>query len=231
MASLTKKRKQIQSILMEEKKYTVAEAFKCLSSIQQSNFVERVDVAVNLGVDAKKSDQLIRRSTVLPNGSGKSVRVAVYAHGETAQLVKEAGADIVGSDELVADIQKGIIRFDVLIASPRDMAKLGRLGTILGPRGLMPNPKLGTVTSDLVKGVVDAKSGQISYRTDKNGIIHAPIGAISFSASQIEENLTKLLLDLKQSRPSNAKGVFFRKVTLSTTMGPGLVVDLSSLSA
>ena len=229
MATLTKKRKQILNQIEEGKLYDVAHAMSCFNSIPGASFDERLDVAINLGIDARKSDQLIRRSTVLPNGSGKSAVVAVYAQDSVADGLRDAGADIVGSDGLVADIQNGIINFDVLLAAPKDMSRLGRLGTILGPRGLMPNPKLGTVTNDLVKAVKDAKSGQISYRTDKNGIVHAPIGLVSFSADHVEENLNKLLSDLKTARPVSAKGVFFKKVTLSTTMGPGLVIDLSSL--
>lgn len=229
MAILTKKRKQILNKIEEGKVYNVADAMSCFNSMPRASFDERLDVAINLGIDARKSDQLIRRSTVLPNGSGKSSVVAVYAQDSVAGSLRDAGADIVGSDELVADIQKGIIKFDVLLAAPKDMSRLGRLGTILGPRGLMPNPKLGTVTNDLVKAVEDAKSGQISYRTDKNGIVHVPIGLASFAAEHVEENLNKLLSDLKSARPASAKGVFLKKVTLSTTMGPGLVIDLSSL--
>jgi large subunit ribosomal protein L1 len=228
MSKLSKRQKEIAS-LVQDKKYAIDEAVALLSSLPSTKFKERLDVAISLGIDARKSDQLIRQATILPKGSGKEIRVGVFAQDAAVEGLKAAGADIVGSTDLIEDIQKGKIEFDVLLTAPRDMAKLGRLGAVLGPRGLMPNPKLGTVTNNLESAVSDAKSKQIRYKTDKSGIVHTAIGRIDFSAGDIKENLLCLLEDLKKARPANAKGVYFQKICLSTTMGPGLNIDLASV--
>jgi len=193
-------------------------------------FRETVEVAVNLGVDPRKSDQMVRGSTVLPNGTGKSTRVAVFAQGEQAEAAQSAGADVVGFEDLAERIQGGELDFDVVIASPDAMRVVGRLGQILGPRGLMPNPKVGTVTQDVAQAVKNAKAGQVRYRTDKNGIIHAPIGKIDFDANALRENLQALINDLTKAKPSTSKGMYMKRITVASTMGPGLKVDKASLS-
>jgi large subunit ribosomal protein L1 len=193
-------------------------------------FKESVDVAVNLGVDPRKSDQVVRGSTVLPNGTGKTVRVAVFAQGENAEKAKAAGADIVGFEDLAESIKGGDLDFGVVIATPDAMRVVGQLGQILGPRGLMPNPKVGTVTMDVATAVKNAKAGQVRFRTDKNGIIHAGVGQVDFAAGSVKENIEALIADLKKLKPASSKGVYVKKVTLSTTMGPGLTIDQASLS-
>jgi large subunit ribosomal protein L1 len=230
MAKLTKRARAIKEKVDASKQYVAEEAFALLKELSTVKFAESVDVAVNLGVDARKSDQVVRGSTVLPKGTGKSVRVAVFAQGANADAAKEAGADVVGFEDLAADIKAGNMDFDVVIATPDAMRVVGQLGQILGPRGLMPNPKVGTVTPDVVQAVNNAKAGQVRYRNDKAGIIHCPIGRVGFEPADLLENLNALLVDLKKAKPSSAKGVYLRKVTVSTTMGPGLVVDQSSLS-
>lgn len=231
MAKLTKRQKLIQEKIDSEKAYSVEEAVAILGELsKQVKFTESVDISVNLGVDARKSDQAVRGSTVLPNGTGKTVRVAVFTQGENAEKAKEAGADIVGMDELAAEVKAGKMDFDVVVASPDAMRVVGQLGQVLGPRGLMPNPKVGTVTPDVATAVKNAKAGQVRYRTDKNGIIHTLVGNVEFSADAIKQNVEALLADLKKAKPASAKGVYMKKITLSSTMGPGLTIDQSSVS-
>ena len=230
MAKLTKKTKLINSKIDGAKQYTVAEAVQLLKEVATSKFKESVDVSVNLGVDPRKSDQNVRGATVLPNGTGKSVRVAVFAQGANAEAAQAAGADIVGMDDLGEQIKKGEMNFDVVIASPDAMRVVGQLGQILGPRGLMPNPKVGTVTADVATAVKNAKSGQVRYRTDKAGIIHCTVGKIDFDAEAIQGNLEALLADLKKAKPTAAKGIYIKKITLSSTMGPGIWLDSASLA-
>jgi large subunit ribosomal protein L1 len=231
MARLTKRLKSIKDKVQSGKVYAIDEAFDVLKSVSSVKFVESVDVAVNLGVDPRKSDQAVRGATVLPHGTGKSVRVAVFAQGANAEAALAAGADIVGMDDLGAQVKAGELNFDVVIAAPDAMRVVGQLGQILGPRGLMPNPKTGTVTPDVATAVKNAKAGQVRYRTDKKGIIHCTIGKISFEPSALKENLEALLLDLKKLKPSTSKGVYVKKVTVSSTMGPGLTVDQNTLAA
>ena len=200
-----------------------------LSELSTVKFKESLDVAINLGVDPRKSDQVVRGATVMPNGTGKDVRVAVFTQGANADAAKEAGADIVGMDELAEQVKKGQMDFDVVIASPDAMRVVGQLGQILGPRGLMPNPKVGTVTPDVATAVKNAKAGQVRFRTDKNGIIHTTLGKVGFDAVSVQGNLEALVADLKKLKPSSSKGVYFKKITLSTTMGPGLTIDHSAL--
>ncbi|KAA1170469.1 50S ribosomal protein L1 [Marinobacter salinexigens] len=231
MAKLSKRQKLIREKVESTRSYSVDEAVALLVELGQSvKFKESVDVAVNLGVDARKSDQVVRSSTVLPHGTGKSVRVAVFTQGANAEKATAAGADIVGMDDLAEEVKKGNMDFDVVIATPDAMRVVGQLGQILGPRGLMPNPKVGTVTPDVETAVKNAKAGQVRYRTDKNGIIHAPLGNIEFSAQTIKENLEALVADLKKAKPSSAKGVYLKKITLSSTMGPGLTIDQGGLN-
>ena len=230
MAKLSKRARAIREKMEPGKQYPVQEAFALLKDISSVKFNESVDVAVNLGVDPRKSDQVVRGSTVLPNGTGKTVRVAVFAQGANADAAKEAGADIVGFEGLAADIKGGMLDFDVVIASPDAMRVVGQLGQILGPRGLMPNPKVGTVTPNVAEGVHNAKAGQVRYRTDKAGIIHCTIGKVSFEPAALQQNLEALLTDLKKMKPSAAKGVYMEKVTVSSTMGPGLAVEQASLT-
>lgn len=230
MAKLTKRLKAIAEKVQVGKAYAADEAFSLLKSLTSVKFVESVDVAVNLGVDPRKSDQTVRGATVLPRGTGKTVRVAVFAQGANADAAKAAGAEIVGMDDLAAQVKAGELNFDVVIASPDAMRVVGQLGQILGPRGLMPNPKVGTVTPDVAGAVRNAKAGQVRYRTDKKGIIHCTIGKVSFEETALKENLEALLVDLKKLKPSTSKGVYIKKVTVSSTMGPGLPVDQSSLS-
>jgi large subunit ribosomal protein L1 len=229
MAKLTKRQKLIAEKVEAGKVYSVEEAVGLLTELSKVKFQESVDVAVNLGIDARKSDQNVRSSTVLPHGTGKTVRVAVFTQGANAEAATAAGADVVGMDDLAAQMKGGDLDFDVVIASPDAMRVVGQLGQVLGPRGLMPNPKVGTVTPDVATAVNNAKAGQIRYRNDKNGIIHSTIGKADFSADKIKENLQALLVDLKKAKPSSAKGAYMKKVTLSTTMGPGLAVDFSAL--
>ena len=232
MAKVTKRQQLIASKVEAGKLYTVAEAAAILSELASSvNFKESVDVAVNLGIDARKSDQNVRSATVLPHGTGKTMRVAVFTAGANAEAAKEAGADVVGMEDLAAQMKEGDLNYDVVIASPDAMRVVGALGQILGPRGLMPNPKVGTVTPNVAEAVKNAKAGQVRYRNDKNGIIHTSIGKVEFSASALQENLEALLVDLKKAKPSTSKGVYMKKVTISSTMGPGLVIDQASLNA
>jgi large subunit ribosomal protein L1 len=232
MAKLTKRQKLVQEKVQAEKAYSVEEAVALLSELSSGvKFNESIDVAINLGVDARKSDQAVRGSTVLPNGTGKTVRVAVFTQGENAEKAKAAGADIVGMDDLAAEVKAGNMDFDVVVASPDAMRVVGQLGQILGPRGLMPNPKVGTVTPDVATAVKNAKAGQVRYRTDKNGIIHTIVGNVEFSAESIKQNIEALVADLKKAKPASAKGVYMKKVTLSSTMGPGLLIDQSSVAS
>ena len=230
MAKLTKRAKVIASKVQNGKAYPIEEAVALLTELGTVKFKESIDVAINLGVDPRKSDQNVRGTTTLPHGTGKTVRVAVFAQGANAEKAKEAGADIVGFDDLAASIKAGKIDFDVVIASPDAMRVVGQLGTILGPKGLMPNPKVGTVTPDVAGAVRNAKAGQVRYRTDKNGIIHGGIGKVGFNAEAIRGNLEALLSDLKRAKPSTSKGIYVQKVVLSSTMGPGLLVDHSTLN-
>lgn len=231
MARLTKRQKAINGKIQPGKLYDVVEAASLLGELSKVKFKESIDVAVNLGIDPKKSDQNVRGASVLPHGTGKTVRVAVFAQGNNAEAAKAAGADIVGFDDLAERIQGGTIDFDVVIATPDAMRVVGKLGTVLGPRGLMPNPKVGTVTPDVVTAVKNAKAGQVRYRADKGGIVHCTIGQVGFSPVQIKENLEALLADLKKIKPATSKGSYVKKVTLSSTMGPGLVIDQAGLSS
>lgn len=230
MAKLTKRQKAIASAIEANKVYTLEEAVQVLSSLPAVKFKESLDVSVNLGVDPRKSDQVVRGATTLPAGTGKTVRVAVFAQGAAAEAAKAEGADIVGFDDLAESIQAGNLDFDVVIAAPDAMRVVGKLGTILGPRGLMPNPKVGTVTPDVATAVKNAKAGQARYRVDKGGIIHAAIGQVGFEAAAIRQNLETLVADLKRLKPATSKGIYIKKITLSSTMGPGLVVDVANVS-
>ena len=229
MAKLTKRAKAISEKVTPGKLYTLEEALGLLKDFSTVKFKESVDVSVNLGIDARKSDQAVRGATVLPNGTGKTVRVAVFTQGANADAAKEAGADIIGMDELAEEIKNGKMDFDVVIASPDAMRVVGKLGQILGPRGLMPNPKVGTVAQDVGAAVRNAKAGQVRYRTDKAGIIHCPIGRVDFEIEALKENLSALLADLMKAKPTSAKGIYMKKLSVSTTMGPGLQVDTSAL--
>ncbi len=229
MAKLSKKAKIIKAKVNRTKQYSVSEAVNLLKELGTAKFVESVDVSVNLGVDPRKSDQNVRGATVLPHGTGKTVRVAVFTQGPNAEAAKAAGADIVGMDDLADLVKKGEMNFDVVIASPDAMRVVGQLGQILGPRGLMPNPKVGTVTPDVATAVKNAKSGQVRYRTDKGGIIHCTLGKVSFDAEAVAGNLEALLADLRKLKPTAAKGVYIKKITLSSTMGPGLWIEQSSI--
>ena len=231
MAKLSKKAKLVKSKVDRSKQYSIIEAVGILKELGTSKFNEAIDVSVNLGVDPRKSDQNVRGATVLPNGTGKSVRVAVFTQGANADAAIAAGADIVGMDDLGDLVKKGEMNFDVVIASPDAMRVVGQLGQILGPRGLMPNPKVGTVTTDVATAVRNAKSGQVRYRTDKGGIIHCTLGKVAFDATAIQGNLEALLSDLRKAKPTAAKGVYIKKITLSSTMGPGLWLDTSSISS
>jgi large subunit ribosomal protein L1 len=230
MSKLSKRQKAISEKIEPGKVYSLEDAIALLKEVSSVKFEETIDVAVNLGVDARKSDQQVRGATTLPAGSGKDVRVAVFTSGANAEAAKEAGADFIGMDDLAEQIKGGMMDFDVVVASPDAMRVVGQLGQILGPRGLMPNPKTGTVTPNVAEAVKNAKSGQIRYRTDKNGIIHGALGKLSFEADAVRANLEALLSDLKRAKPASSKGIFMKKVTVSTTMGPGIVVDLSGLS-
>ncbi|MGF1772433.1 50S ribosomal protein L1 [Vibrio maritimus] len=229
MAKLTKRMRVIREKVDVTKEYEINEAVALLKELATAKFVESVDVAVNLGIDARKSDQNVRGATVLPHGTGREIRVAVFTQGANAEAAKEAGADIVGMEDLAEQVKKGEMNFDVVVASPDAMRVVGQLGTILGPRGLMPNPKVGTVTPNVAEAVKNAKAGQVRYRNDKNGIVHTTIGKVNFEANQLQENLETLLVALKKAKPSSAKGTFLKKISISTTMGAGVAVDLSTL--
>jgi large subunit ribosomal protein L1 len=229
MAKLSKRQKAIAEKVDRSRLYPAEEAFGLLKDVSAVKFAESVDVSVNLGVDPRKSDQVVRGSTVLPNGTGKTVRVAVFTQGPNADAAKEAGADIVGMEDLAADVKAGNLNFDVVVASPDAMRVVGQLGQILGPRGLMPNPKVGTVTPNVAEAVKNAKAGQVRYRTDKAGIIHCAIGKVDFEPAALIQNLEALLADLQKAKPSAAKGVYMKKISVSTTMGPGVQLDQSSL--
>ena len=230
MAKMSKRKQAFRERVDPHHEYGVDEAFSLLAELSSVRFEESVEVAVNLGVDARKSDQMVRGSTVLPNGTGKEMRVAVFAQGDQAEAAQEAGADVVGMEDLAERVQGGELDFDVVIASPDAMRVVGKLGQILGPRGLMPNPKVGTVTQDVAQAVRNAKAGQVRYRIDKNGIIHAPLGKIDFAPSALRENLQALVNDLNKAKPSTSKGIYMKRITVSSTMGPGLKVDKASLS-
>jgi large subunit ribosomal protein L1 len=229
MAKLTKRAKAFKEKVEEGKLYAIDEAVTLLSELSTVKFTESIDISINLGVDPKKSDQVVRGATVLPNGTGKDVRVAVFAQGEKADEASAAGADIVGMDDLAEAIKGGELNFDVAIATPDSMRVVGQLGQVLGPRGLMPNPRLGTVTMDVGEAVRNAKAGQVRYRTDKNGIVHGGIGKVGFEAAAIKENIEALIADLKKAKPTTAKGTYLKKVVLSTTMGAGILIDQTSL--
>ena len=226
---ITKKRKLINEKIDKEKLYSADEALTLVKEFASAKFEESIDVSINLGVDPKQSDQVVRGSTVLPNGTGKIVRVAVFAQGENAEKAKSVGADIVGFEDLAEEIKSGKMDFEVVIATPDAMRIVGQLGQILGPRGLMPNPKVGTVTPDVETAVKNAKAGQVRYRTDKAGIIHCSIGSSKFEVNKLHENLNALLSDLKKAKPASAKGIYLKKMTMSSTMGPGIKVDQGSL--
>ena len=230
MAKLSKRQKAIREMIDPDKQYAVSEAFDLLKSFPPAKFTESIDVSVNLGVDPRKSDQVVRGSSVLPNGTGKSVRVAVFTQGANAEAAKEAGADFVGMDDLADEVKKGMLDFDVVVASPDAMRVVGQLGQILGPRGLMPNPKVGTVTPNVGEAVKNAKSGQVQFRTDKAGIIHSAIGNVEFDSAALEENLNALMQELNKLKPSSAKGTYVKKVSVSTTMGGGVAIDTSTLN-
>ncbi|GAA3718940.1 50S ribosomal protein L1 [Oceanisphaera sediminis] len=231
MAKLTKRMRTIRERVNASQEYQINEAVALLQELATAKFVESIDVAVNLGIDARKSDQNVRGATVLPNGTGRDVRVAVFAQGANAEAAKAAGAELVGMDDLADLVKKGEMDFDVVIASPDAMRVVGQLGQILGPRGLMPNPKVGTVTPNVAEAVKNAKAGQVRYRNDKNGIIHTTIGKVDFDAESLKGNLEALLGALKRAKPASAKGVFIKKVTLSTTMGAGVTIEQASLDA
>jgi large subunit ribosomal protein L1 len=230
MAKITKRQRAINEKVDSTKQYSIEEAVALLKDLSNVKFAETVDVSVNLGIDPRKSDQSVRGATTLPHGNGKSVRVAVFTQGANAEAAKAAGAEFVGMDELAAEIKAGKMDFDVVIASPDAMRVVGQLGQVLGPRGLMPNPKTGTVTPDVVTAVKNAKAGQIRYRAEKGGIVHGGLGKISFDAVAIKENLEALISDLKKAKPATSKGIYIKKISLSSTMGPGLVIDQASLA-
>lgn len=230
MAKLTKRQRAINEKIDFTKQYSIDDAVSLLKELSTVKFAETVDASINLGIDPRKSDQSVRGATTLPHGNGKDVRVAVFAQGANAEAAKAAGAELVGMDDLAAEIKAGKMDFDVVIASPDAMRVVGQLGQVLGPRGLMPNPKTGTVTPDVVTAVKNAKAGQVRYRAEKGGIVHGGIGKVSFDAVAIKENLEALIADLKKAKPASSKGIYLKKVTLSTTMGPGIVIDQSSLA-
>ncbi|NNJ95770.1 MAG: 50S ribosomal protein L1 [Gammaproteobacteria bacterium] len=229
MAKLTKRLKVINEKLDKDRLYPVEEALTLLKELSTVKFNESIDVSVNLGIDPKKSDQVVRGATVLPNGTGKEVRVAVFTDGENAKAAEAAGADIVGMDDLAEQVRKGEFNFDVVIASPDAMRVVGSLGPILGPRGLMPNPKVGTVTPDVAGAVKNAKSGQVRYRVDKGGIIHCSVGTVKFDVAALKENIQGLIADLVKAKPAASKGVYLKKIAVSSTMGPGIAIDQASL--
>ena len=229
MAGLSKRKKLAREKVNSEQAYSIDDALGLVKELASAKFAESIDVSVNLGVDPRKSDQVVRGSTVLPNGTGKTVRVAVFAQGDNADKAKAAGADIVGFEDLAETIKGGEMNFDVVIATPDAMRVVGQLGQILGPRGLMPNPKVGTVTADVETAVKNAKAGQVRYRTDKAGIIHCPIGRADFEVPALKENLSALIADLRKTKPASAKGVYVKKLTVSSTMGLGVSVDQASV--
>ena len=230
MAKQSKRQKLIDEKVDSTKQYNIDEAVQLIKELSTVKFEETVDVAINLGIDPRKSDQAVRGATSLPNGTGKSVKVAVFAAGDNADAAKKAGADMVGMDDLATEIEKGNMDFDVVIAEPAAMSVVGKLGRVLGPRGLMPNPKTGTVTPNVAAAVESSKAGQVRFRADKGGIIHGGIGRINFEPAAIKENLEALIADLKKAKPASSKGIYLKKVSLSSTMGPGLSVDLASLN-
>ena len=229
MAKLSKRQKLINEKVEAGKIYSFDDAVALLKEVSSVKFNESCDISLNLGVDPRKSDQAVRGATVLPNGTGKDVRVAVFTQGANEEAAKAAGADIVGMDDLAAEVKKGNMDFDVVIASPDAMRVVGQLGQILGPRGLMPNPKVGTVTPDVATAVRNAKAGQVQYRTDKGGIIHANIGKLGFESKALAENLSTLLEAINKAKPTSAKGTYLKKLSLSSTMGPGLAIDIASV--
>jgi large subunit ribosomal protein L1 len=230
MARASKRMRELRQKLRPGEQYPPGEALRIIKETTSVKFPESVDVSVNLGVDPRRSDQMVRGATVLPNGTGKTIRVAVFAQGDKAQAAREAGADIVGLEDLAEQVRAGKLDFDVVIASPETMRVVGQLGQILGPRGLMPNPKVGTVTSDVAQAVRNAKAGQVRYRADKAGIIHCTIGKIGFEVSALEQNLSALIADLVKAKPAMAKGVYLKKITLSSTMGLGIAVDQGAVT-
>lgn len=230
MAKLTKRLRAFREKVDTTKQYSIDEAVALLKELATAKFSETVDVAINLGIDPRKSDQSVRGATTLPNGTGKDVRVAVFTQGASADAAKEAGADLVGMEDLAEQVKAGNMDFDVVIADPAAMRVVGQLGQILGPRGLMPNPKTGTVTPDVATAVKNAKAGQVRFRADKGGIIHGGIGKVSFDTLKLKENLEALVADLKKIKPASAKGIYLKKISLSTTMGPGITIDQSSLN-
>ena len=229
MARLTKRAKLFKEKVEAGRFYSIDEAVSLLNELSTVKFQESIDISVNLGVDPKKSDQVVRGATVMPNGTGKDVRVAVFAQGDKAEEAQTAGADVVGMDDLAEVVKSGELNFDVAIATPDSMRVVGQLGQVLGPRGLMPNPRLGTVTMDVAEAVKNAKAGQVRYRTDKNGIVHGGVGKVGFEPLAIKENIEALLADLKKAKPTSAKGTYVKKVVLSTTMGGGIPIDQASL--
>ena len=229
MSKLSKKQKLVAEKVVIGQAYSIEDAVALLSQFASPKFKESIDVSINLGVDPRKSDQVVRGSTLLPSGTGKDVRIAVFAQGENAEKAKAAGADTVGFEDLAESMKAGNLDYDVVIATPDAMRVVGALGQVLGPRGLMPNPKVGTVTPDVESAVKNAKAGQVRYRTDKNGIIHGGIGKVGFAGDAIKLNLEALMADLKKAKPASAKGVYFKKVVLSSTMGPGILIDHSPL--
>lgn len=229
MAKLTKRMRLIAEKLDGDKAYEITEAVALLGDLSKTKFKESFDVSINLGVDPRKSDQVVRGATTLPHGTGKTVRVAVFAQGDNADKATAAGADLVGFEELAEQVKAGKMDFDVVIATPDAMRIVGQLGKVLGPRGLMPNPKTGTVTPDVETAVKNAKAGQVQFRTDKAGIVHGSVGQVGFGVDEIKQNLEALMNDLKKAKPASAKGVYLKKITLSTTMGPGVLIDQTSL--
>lgn len=229
MAKLTKRQELIKKSIAAGKVYAFDEAIAALQNLPPLKFVESVDISANLGIDPRKSDQMVRGATLLPHGTGRVVRVAVFAQGSQAEAAQMAGADVVGSEDLAERVKAGELNFDVVIATPDAMRIVGQLGQVLGPRGLMPNPKVGTVTTNVAEAVKNAKGGQVRYRAEKGGIVHCTIGKLNFSATQLKENLLALLTDLRKSKPASSKGIYLKRVTLSTTMGPGMLLDVSSL--
>lgn len=230
MAKLSKRQRAIREKVDSSRQYTIEEAVSLLKELSTVKFSETVDVSINLGIDPRKSDQSVRGATTLPHGNGKDVRVAVFTQGANAEAAKAAGAEYVGMDDLAAEIKSGKMDFDVVIASPDAMRVVGQLGQVLGPRGLMPNPKTGTVTPDVVTAVKNAKAGQVRYRAEKGGIVHGGIGKISFEVNALKENLEALVGDLKKAKPATSKGIYIKKIAVSSTMGPGIVIDQSSLA-
>lgn len=230
MAKLSKRVRAIREKVAPGKVYAILDAIQILKDLPKVKFNESVDVSINLGIDIRKSDQTVRGATVLPHGTGRTVRVAVFAQGANADTAKAAGADVVGFEDLAESMKGGDLNYDVVIATPDAMRVVGTLGQVLGPRGLMPNPKVGTVTADVANAVKNAKGGQVRYRADKGGILHCTIGKVDFDKAHLKENLESLLVDVKKAKPAGTKGIFLKKITLSSTMGPGLIIDLTSLS-